>query len=385
VTTKKALDPASARPPSATVSFSPEEQKLTTMEELWELLMRSPQGHTSTFLEVADFVSLFHSCKTTGLNLALAGAVPMHFRKQLEPENLSPGEVAHLCLLLIENSEMSEVEARMELDKVKDGCRENEREHPGPGALPDGHMNLKVFRRLLELVSALMRIDMDYIVLQMAWQKTGCFETTDTLAAHAMQVCARRRVRRVCPSPVNESNSAAGPSLESGDFVDSLFDRGFEGTAEAFASAMPDMRLLRQVFTMDDWTLFTYNGGLVDSQRRGGFSYEEMSTVYTRTLGKLSELVSSHGRRRKGHRKEAVAATAKMKGQNKATTDQGFVGRTEFEVLMEELAKVEAVAKVHKSALHLVVSMIQHASSVNRQPMGKTPPASRSTASPLPS
>merc|ERR1719229_2229575 len=107
----------------------------------------------------------------------------MHFEQELDAEDLSPGEVAHLCILLKERPDLSAEEARAELEPLKKAMRgASASGQRGLFADRDAAINLKRFKQLLTILSTLMRIDLPYIISHMQWQRTRVFEMTKTLA-----------------------------------------------------------------------------------------------------------------------------------------------------------------------------------------------------------
>merc|ERR1712151_965670 len=52
--------------------------------------------------------------------------------------------------------------------------------------------NLKRFRKLMNLLSCLMQIDLPYIISHMQWVRTGVFEMTNTLTLSLFERCAHK-------------------------------------------------------------------------------------------------------------------------------------------------------------------------------------------------
>merc|ERR1719476_278171 len=94
--------------------------------------------------------------------------------------------------MLMKDLELSEEAARAGLAEVREGCRKEVWARSRFNDTP-GSFNLRRFRRLLSLFSSITRIDQVYIALQMQWQTTGLFETTDVLAALVIELCFRKR------------------------------------------------------------------------------------------------------------------------------------------------------------------------------------------------
>merc|ERR1711879_613005 len=86
-----------------------------------------------------------------------------------------------------EKTDLTLEEARNHLNGVKQHCRGND----NSGTALDSEARETMlrfihFKRLIRLLSELMRIDQQYIVSQMAWTKHNVFEMTDLLVATTM-------------------------------------------------------------------------------------------------------------------------------------------------------------------------------------------------------
>jgi len=149
------------------------------------------------------FVRSFILCKQSGLIIELAKLVP-HNREEMhrnsparaaepmllpepepEPEDLSAGEVAHICMSLADNPDLTEEDVRMGIDKVKDVCRAGN--STDVFVLPDCPMSLKVFKRVIKHMSRLLRIAESYIISQLAWVEAHYFDLSNDLAAAVME------------------------------------------------------------------------------------------------------------------------------------------------------------------------------------------------------
>eukprot|EP00930_Biecheleria_cincta_P076483 TRINITY_DN6368_c0_g1_i1.p1 TRINITY_DN6368_c0_g1~~TRINITY_DN6368_c0_g1_i1.p1 ORF type:complete len:326 (-),score=59.96 TRINITY_DN6368_c0_g1_i1:659-1636(-) len=82
------------RPPAPPVKRP--ERKLTTMEEVWNILCAKFAVESSRKIELDDLVGYLAEMEGTGLGMELATLVPMANKDDAVPEILSPEELAHL-------------------------------------------------------------------------------------------------------------------------------------------------------------------------------------------------------------------------------------------------------------------------------------------------
>merc|ERR1712061_588109 len=111
----------------------------------------------------------------------------------------------------------------------------------------------------------------------------------------------------------------------------------------------PDPHVLEQKFTQTDFLKFCYNVGAIEAAGQTGLPYMDICTVYDRTQKNLPELLAAH---------------AKRVGQNAAAPPKGgrsdgFVGRTEFAILLEELHRQPVFQKIYQSPLAMIVAFIK--------------------------
>jgi len=313
------------------------EQKPTSLMEYWEMLVTG-DGIVKTSIDAYDLVQAFERSKLKGLDSRLVTFVPMQFADLGEPEDLSPGEVAHLCMMIIENPTLTVWEARAGLEPVKAACREDEAAGEGCWAVaPGSTLSYKTFKNLMPMLASIMRIDLQYLVSQLAWLRTGRFEMPNALATVLIEKC----VNKPCllgnhgPLPRNshQTPDALWDSLASG------VDAGVQG---------PSTEVLSKKFSLDDFVRLCYNAGIVDSTGKSGITYPDMSGLFTRTISRLPDLLRAHAERVK----KPPAGLAKGRADY-------YMGRTELEVLMEELHREPALQRLHPSPLDMVLRLIQ--------------------------
>lgn len=218
----------------------PGELPLTTVDELWNII--TMQGKKlSTSVPVVDIVDYFHRCKETGLGLQLVGCIPM-LRPELkivnrEPEDLSPGEVNHLCMMLIDAlqntlldesqedpmAQVTEEGVREQLRQVREECRSTS--YRDLLVDKDASIPLPCFRKLMDLLSLLMQIDEPYIISHFYWEVRGHFEITDVMATMLMKHCAQKKVSRKTLRDVAASGESAVFALLEDKFTAQDFDK----------------------------------------------------------------------------------------------------------------------------------------------------------------
>jgi len=286
-------------------------EKSFTLADFWDWLMVG-QGISS--LSAGDVVNLFADCKEFGLNMTLAQYIPMHFEEMVTPEDLSPGEVALLCKLVIANSELTEAAAREALPQAR-ACRDVEEHDKKTYAKLEGAINLRRFKKLVSLISVLMRIDEEYVALQMQWCHTEVFETTDTCAAFIIERCAGK------PEPGTEDS-------------------------------LPDENVVAKKFLLQLFTSMFYNCDIMDDTGKNGVPYGDISLIYSRAVKALPKRLEVRAERRK----QKVNKSAKT-----ACKDSVIKGRTEFEVLMEELNSLASMKKLFNTPLLMMSGLAKRA------------------------
>lgn len=272
-------------------------------------------------MEAEEVADLFKRSKHAGLDLTLACSVPMHFEEWDLSEDLSPGEVAHIIVMLIKDPQVDERAIRAELAHVSGAYREIT---DGP-FIHDNDItcNLRTFRKLLPLLASLMRIDLDYVVAHFVYQVTAVSELPVTL------ICI---LREKCGS---EGIGQPLPLLQIGDGL--------------------DLRIVDEPFTLKLFAMLAHKTGIIDNQGKGGVPYSEVQLVYQRAqlgMAKSREIRNKNRKRKKGT------------GEGPRDKEAPIFGRGEFSVLMEELWKRPEIKSLFPSPLHMCVRFVDNASSL---------------------
>jgi hypothetical protein len=315
----------------------PEAEKASTAADVWDLIVIST-GSVSTSVEAEDIAEIFRTCRLEGITADLGKTMPMTttFVDDQEPEDVSPGEIAHLCALLKKDPELKLADARTALNEVKEHYREMA---AGPYIMGDGSeftIGLKRFKNLVYIVSELMRIDQVFILAIMTFLKSGVFEMPDTLVALIREQGSREDIRST-----DQKN----------DDLAKIEDPWSRST---FAS--PDRRILQTEYTQDDFMKLAHKSHIIDSGPNGpnGILYADVQLIFRRTHQKMAQLLEARASKiRRRPRDGALAVRAE---------EPKLYGKAEFAVLMEELLKSGTMRHRFKgSPMNMCLKMMQTA------------------------
>lgn len=379
-------------------------QPLSSCVEVWELLTII-DGRATTTVEVVDIVDMFAGCKGTGLTASMEELIPMYSIMHDKPaEDLSPGEVAHLCAKLSEaRGVLSEEAARQELSQITDELRLTNL--PGCYVAKDITVTWKQFKQLVYLLSVLMRIDDTYILSHMAWWLGNYFEMCDDFVGVVMEKCAHRRLPRL----ILPDRTAPADGPEGRQYTESHRD------------------ISEEKFNMNAFRVLCTNCDLIDQVRHTSLTYEGAVMFFQRVVPNMPQLLQHRQDRRKrgrqrdekdemdswmrahssppSQKKNSISSTkesgpaARRKSLVHATSlhtqvaaaaqsgpaarrsllgpktaeavedrpgfeeDPYVIGRTEFSILMEELHKEENISQKYKSPLSMILAFMQKAES----------------------
>uniref|UniRef100_A0A6U6VB22 EF-hand domain-containing protein n=1 Tax=Zooxanthella nutricula TaxID=1333877 RepID=A0A6U6VB22_9DINO len=302
--------------------------KVTTVAELWDHLTVEPGGRLITSLEVIDFIEHFMLMSKTGLDMELANTVSMANLSESDnqPEDLSPGEVAHLSVMLISNPDLDEALAREAIEPIREECRlpmeagKSARDFVEQDA---GVYKLKRFKRWCELLAALMRIDMEYVTTMMLWHRVQVFEMPELLCVDVLSNCMESEKAKEWARTV----SAGGLAAEDAK-----------------------MGLLTKPFQLNEFMRWVHRAGLMDAAKQTGLPYGDLQVFYSRVC---SQVVKSMEQR---------AVAMKWRGATDFVREpMGLIGRHELGILMQEMWKMPPFVKLFPSPLHMTVRLLQRA------------------------
>mmetsp|Transcript_144252 Transcript_144252/g.268804 ORF Transcript_144252/g.268804 Transcript_144252/m.268804 type:complete len:501 (+) Transcript_144252:73-1575(+) len=290
--------------------------KDATIAELWEHLSLEG-GHLRTTIEVGEVINLYADCRAMGMDINLAHYVPMRntFDDALEPQELSMEEVAHLCKLVLENGDVTIEGARQSLKDSQPFPPDQDKRIYGR---MDGHFNLRRLKAFVALLAGLMRVDEQYIVLAMQYVILGVFELTDTLAALMIERCTVR---------IDDGHSKMRRKPD-------------------FDGEMPNEAVLYKRFTLDEFQRLMYFGSIVDDSGKMGIKYGDISLIFARALKNRTKRLETRAEKKK---------TKVAKGGSSRHNENGFVGRSEFECLLEELHSITLVQSIFATPMMMAV------------------------------
>merc|ERR1712232_277175 len=117
-------------------------------------------------------------------------------------------------------------------------------------------------------------------------------------------------------------------------------------TAESL-DAMPNEGVLGDRYRLDAFQRLCYNGGLIDDSGRKGIKYGDIAILYDRAIRNMPRRLEERAHKRKSTVKKGVAERA---------ADNEIRGRTEFEILMEELFEAKGVTQMFPTPMLMIVN-----------------------------
>eukprot|EP00429_Kryptoperidinium_foliaceum_P104374 CAMPEP_0176256144 /NCGR_PEP_ID=MMETSP0121_2-20121125/37394_1 /TAXON_ID=160619 /ORGANISM="Kryptoperidinium foliaceum, Strain CCMP 1326" /LENGTH=269 /DNA_ID=CAMNT_0017595971 /DNA_START=1 /DNA_END=810 /DNA_ORIENTATION=+ len=267
--------------------------------------------------------------KQTGLDMELATKVTMrdYERGDTQPEDLSPGEVAHLCVMLLSDPDLPDWQARVELRKIQEVCRAEvegqQAHHLVCGEA--GAFKLRRCKRWCELLSSLMMVDLDYIITSLIWHRQGQFEVPESLVVELMKLCMNDDAAKEWARTVSEG----GLSVEAAN-----------------------RSLLTKSFGLNEWTRIAHRAGIIDASSQKGLPYGALQSLFQRTHREIVKLM------------EARAAALKWRsGQEFTRDDTGLIGRNELGILLQTFWQTLPFKALYPSPLHMTVRFVAAAAS----------------------
>lgn len=202
----------------------PHELPLATVDVLWSILTCEDGSQPRSFLEVSEFVEIWHNARECGFDLQLQEMIPQDsdsFATELKvmPQEITPGGLLHLIRIIQDDPEIHGDcmrESMASLSSTVNSTKFNELDID-----PKESMNVMIFQKLICNISLLMLTDDVYIISAILWaisvfrdsQVNGCFEMTDTLAIMMMNFCGRKSPYDCIGGPIYSSSSTYGSEL----------------------------------------------------------------------------------------------------------------------------------------------------------------------------
>mmetsp|Transcript_7769 Transcript_7769/g.16840 ORF Transcript_7769/g.16840 Transcript_7769/m.16840 type:complete len:633 (+) Transcript_7769:84-1982(+) len=292
-------------------------ESMVTLAEIFEL-MNSTTGGLAR-IDVPDVVDLVVECLECGLGEKLRDNLPQSWDPEVKPEELAVREVTELCLAVatLPLDELTEEKARAVIEEARNSQPDT---HARRSLITLGHsLSAKCFRRLVELVTIMTRIDEAYLTAHFAWLVMGRFEMPDTLYMELLRTCAPR-AEQDC------------------------------------------------LFTANDLSRFAYNTGIVDINEKHGLPFPVISLLYWATIRSMPENIAArHGLRNGNARKMSSAVSER----NRRSSDVGLVatapgklclsGKEEFTIFMEALFSALPKSSDCRCPLHMCLAFLHHA------------------------
>jgi len=295
------------------------EEPNTTLDEMYELLtMRD--GRIGMRLIMEDLADLYAESKRDGLGLQLQRVVPQKIEGEVEAEDVSVLEVAHLCALLQNEPEANLEDARSVINAVKDICRrvdtarrtDRRREIKAMGMDLDSTIGFKTFKSLLELLSGLMQLDQESILSTFVWVRTSRFEMTEAMGIGIMQ-------QAFLKVPVRGSHILDMPISE------------------------------------NDFVRMSHSMNIIDKTEKTGIAHGKLAILYGNVVRHLPRLRLERERKRYEDR-----GSLAKRPRRRQHVHRRLVGRSQLAILFEELYKrIPSNRVTYRSPLWLVLSFLE--------------------------
>jgi len=292
-------------------------ETLVTLAEIFDL-MNSTTGGLAR-IDVLDVVDLVVECLECGLCEKLRDNLPQNWDPDVEPEELAVREVTELCLAAatLPQDELTEEKARVVIKEARNSPPDT---HARQFLLNCGHsLSAKGFRRFVELVTIMTRIDEAYLTAHFAWLVMGRFEMPDALYMELLRTCAPRAEQ------------------------DGLF-------------------------AANDLSRFAYNSGIVDFSEKHGLPFPAISLIFWATIRSMPDNIAARHGVRKGNAHKMTSAVSE---RHRKSSDVGLVvagpeklglsGKEEFTIFMEALFSALPKATDCRCPLHMCLAFLHHA------------------------
>jgi len=308
------------------------EEHLITADQMYEVLT-SRDGHIGGRLILEDFIELWVDARTMGLDLDLR-QIPQSIEEKVVGEviDITGLQLAHLCQLLKDNPEASTEDARAVADNTDlelciltadsrpaQQMKERLDEIKDRGIPLDLPISQKCFKRLLDIISELMQIDLAVILTVFTWVKMSRFDMTESIAATVV-------------SSVFMKTPAAGNHV------------------------------LDTHISQNDFARICTTMELVDNSEKHGLAHGKIAIFFSNVLRNLPTM--RHQRDERVHQHKHDGHGKKRNASTKSRKHLTLIGRTQLSILFEELYKaIPNSRNTYGSPLKFVISCIMKASS----------------------
>jgi hypothetical protein len=334
-----------------TLRESRDKQPLTTVEELWDLLKETSMAQRN--IELDTFVDFFDTVRVLDVSRALAKAVPYHDAARAYAVDMTKGRMRLLCGLLVQNADLSLLEVHMVLDGVDENSF---------GDVEDGlsqvMMSYKTFRKLFEILPALMCLQQEFIIALLAWEMSGRLELPEPIIVKMMATFGRKgkQTKAEVPRSIRRMDTEASVERQWSIMNEDDDDSGAE---EEQKQQELNRQLVYRVLTLGDFIVFCRCGQIIDPTSKTCARSQDIESVYLRAHRKITELLEAHAKKR--HRPAPKAS---------ARHEQGLVGRNEIEVLLSEVWALKPLASTYANPLDLIAQMLDRATKESTERSG---------------
>eukprot|EP00931_Biecheleriopsis_adriatica_P072969 TRINITY_DN47347_c0_g1_i1.p1 TRINITY_DN47347_c0_g1~~TRINITY_DN47347_c0_g1_i1.p1 ORF type:complete len:509 (+),score=83.33 TRINITY_DN47347_c0_g1_i1:48-1574(+) len=308
------------------------EQEATTIGELWDMVTvyHSISGKIEprSRIQVQDCVYWFAKCRehcALGLNLQHCASLP---------EDVGAASPLDLSVLQVDCLVQEIHKGKVDLEEIRHLIMHQSVDCPannnGSGCEDD--IKLVTFRRAIQMISALMRIEQQTLISTMIWHQIQRFELSEVLAANILEKVAHMGER--------------------GSIYRQLRYNG-ESASRADLPPSTDTSVLRLPMRLGDFAKMIYNAGLDDPHEKKGIRVDEIQTFWIGLDSKMPSWLAAH----------AALGRKVWVPCHRDTTS--VCGRTELEVMLKELWMFPVLSAMFLSPMHMVLFMLESVNTSN--------------------
>eukprot|EP00437_Effrenium_voratum_P020722 CAMPEP_0181445090 /NCGR_PEP_ID=MMETSP1110-20121109/25409_1 /TAXON_ID=174948 /ORGANISM="Symbiodinium sp., Strain CCMP421" /LENGTH=497 /DNA_ID=CAMNT_0023569125 /DNA_START=37 /DNA_END=1530 /DNA_ORIENTATION=- len=171
----------------------------TSEEEELYMLLTWRDNRIAGPLRLGDLLGAFQLCTTAGMNDRLRRLIPQQVPGFFEPRDVSPMEFVLLFEYLRDNRDANDKDVRELFGSPTWRRKMNKKDLKrsfsgnltslvhGLGHNPNTPVGLGLFKQLLAVLSAILRIDREHMLMFFAWAQTGHFQLTDAIIQRVLE------------------------------------------------------------------------------------------------------------------------------------------------------------------------------------------------------